>query len=220
MQPRNPERRTNDVRVWDPLVRVGHWLLAAAFFVSYLTEGKPQWLHVWSGYLVATIVVARVIWGLVGPRHARFVDFVPSPRAALRYLFDLLRMRAPRHLGHSPAGGAMIVALILSLAVTAGTGMALLAIRKNEGPLAPWLGQAAVASAAPTKATGERAPKPGRVVKQVHELFSNLTLFLVGFHVLGVLFASFAHGENLVRAMITGRKRAPASDAAAADSRA
>ncbi|MCC7045442.1 MAG: cytochrome b/b6 domain-containing protein [Alphaproteobacteria bacterium] len=211
--PSTKERGPKEVRVWDPFVRVAHWLLAAAFFIAYLTDGKPQWLHVWSGYLVAAIIVSRIVWGLVGPRHARFAEFVPSPRAALRYLIDLVRLRAPRHLGHSPAGGAMIVALILSLSITAGTGMALLAIRENQGPLAPWLGGQVVAAAPTPSKPGERKPKPGRMVKQVHELFSNLTLLLVGFHVAGVAGASFAHRENLVRAMITGRKRAPDSPA-------
>lgn len=201
----------SEIEVWDRFVRVAHWVLAACFATAYLTEGKPQWLHIWSGYAIATILVLRLGWGLVGPRPARFSQFVRGPRVVLAYLRDLLRFSAVRHVGHSPAGGAMIVALMLSLATTAGTGMALLAIRENEGPLAPWLGTSAVSEIAATALGQRKAPKPGRAVKQVHELFANFTLVLVGLHVAGVLFASFAHRENLARAMITGRKRAPAA---------
>lgn len=202
------------VEVWDPFVRAGHWLLVAGFAVSYITEGKPQWLHSWAGYAIAAIVVLRLVWGIVGPRRARFADFVRGPRAVLGYLADLARFKAPRHLGHSPAGGAMIVALLLSLAITTGTGMALLAIRENQGPLAPWLGQEKAAAAAPAQ-PGGRVPKPGRAVKEVHEFFANATLVLIGLHLAGVLLASVAHRENLVRAMVTGRKRAPGGDEAA-----
>lgn len=72
------------VLVWDPLVRIGHWLLAAAFAVDYLTEGEPLQLHVWAGYTIGGIVLLRILWGFVGPRPARFADFLRGPGAALR----------------------------------------------------------------------------------------------------------------------------------------
>lgn len=199
---------TNSVRVWDPLVRVGHWLLVLAFAVAYLTEGDPMPVHVWAGYLVATIVVVRVVWGLIGPRHARFSDFLYSPAAAARYLVDLFRRRAPRYLGHSPAGGLMVVALLACLAATTFTGMMTLADVADAGPLAPWFGNEAVAAQrAAAEAAGQafryRSPYEGP-----HEFFANLTLLLVILHVGGVALASFAHWENLARAMVTGRKRA------------
>ena len=80
--------------VWDPLVRFGHWALVAAFAVAYLSAeeeaGGPDPLHVWGGYVVGAIVVLRIVWGFVGPRHARFSDFVRSPIVALTYFSDLL----------------------------------------------------------------------------------------------------------------------------------
>jgi cytochrome b len=80
--------------VWDPVVRFGHWALVAAFAVAYLSAeeeaGGPDSLHVWGGYVVDAIVVLRVVWGFVGPRHARFSDFVRSPIEAVAYFRDLL----------------------------------------------------------------------------------------------------------------------------------
>lgn len=201
-----------DVRVWDPFVRVFHWSLIVLFAAAYVSEGEPLWLHAWAGYGVAALLASRLVWGFVGPRHARFADFVRGPAAVMADLKDHLRGRAKRYLGHNPAGGAMIVALMLCLAATAFTGMATLADGKNEGPLAPWLGhpQAAAATAAPT-AAGEPRERERHIrspYREVHEFLANLTLVLAGFHLAGVVFSSVVHRENLARAMITGRKRA------------
>lgn len=205
------------IRVWDPIVRFGHWILAAAFFTAYLTEDFLV-AHVWAGYAVAGVVAVRLLWGLAGTRHARFSDFVRSPRAVFRYLGDMLRHRARRYLGHNPAGGVMILALLFSLAVTASSGLVLYAYEEGAGPLAPLLVEQ-------TARDGRGADRPGygddrddhdsrreheaeEVWEELHELFANLTLLLVVLHVAGVLLSSLAHRENLVRAMITGRKPA------------
>lgn len=110
---RTTSRPTGTV-VWDPLVRFGHWALVAAFAVAYFSAeeeaGGPDPLHVWGGYAVGGIVVLRVLWGFVDPPPARFSDFICGPVKALRYLVDLLRGRSEGYLGHSPAGGAMVIA--------------------------------------------------------------------------------------------------------------
>ena len=125
--------------VWDPLVRFGHWALVAAFAVAYLSAeeeaGGPDPLHVWGGYVVGVLVVLRVVWGFVGPRHARFSDFVCGPIAALAYFLDLLYGRASRYVGHSPAGGAMVIALLVCLAATVATGLIAYG-EEGKGPLA------------------------------------------------------------------------------------
>ncbi len=183
------------VPVWDPLVRIFHWTLAGSFFVAYLSEDDFMTLHEWAGYTVAALVGFRLVWGLIGTRHARFSDFVAGPRKVTRYLGGLVTGDAPRYLGHNPAGGLMIVALLASLAATALAGMAMLGM-EGAGPLA-----------------GIVPRGDGEILEDAHEFFANLTLLLVFLHVAGVLVSSLLHHENLVRAMITGRKPKHVGDA-------
>lgn len=213
--------------VWDLLVRIGHWLLVLLFFVAYLTEDDLLTLHSWAGYGVGVYVVIRFIWGFVGPKHARFADFAYGPVAAAHYLWDLMRFQAARHIGHSPAGGLMVFALLISLTGTTVSGIALLAVEENAGPLAPWLASGVAfqntmqapswfaVQARELKDRDERdedhdkkrSEKDDDALEDIHEFCSNLTLLLIVMHVTGVVLASVAHKENLVRAMVTGRKR-------------
>jgi cytochrome b len=167
------------VKVWDPFVRVFHWSLATLFLVAFVTGDEIEKVHVAAGYTIGGLVALRIVWGLIGPAHARFRNFVRPPREVLAYMRGVALLRAPRYLGHNPAGGAMIVALLLMLIGTGTTGY-MLTTDAFWG--AKW-------------------------AEEVHEVFANLTVGLVVFHVLGVLIASFEHKENLVKAMITGRKR-------------
>src|SRR5215470_10790514 len=125
--------------VWDPLVRFGHWALVAAFAVAYFSAeeetGGPDPLHVWGGYVVGVLVVLRVVWGFVGPRYARFSDFARGPIVALAHFLGLLYGRARRYVGHSPAGGAMVIALLVCLAATVATGL-IAHGEEGKGPLA------------------------------------------------------------------------------------
>lgn len=178
------------IYVWDLFVRLFHWTLIVAFTVAYLTEDDLLNVHVWAGYIVGALVVARVIWGFVGPVHARFSDFIYAPLTTLAYARDLVLFRAERHLGHSPGGGAMVLLLLVFLTATVVTGLVVYGGEQQAGPLAGMF----------TKPTGEN-------VEELHELFANITLALVFAHIAAVVFASFVHRENLVRAMITGYKR-------------
>lgn len=210
------------VNVWDPLVRIGHWGLALAFLVAYLSEGEPEWLHSFAGYTIAAYLAVRLVWGFIGPKHARFSSFLFAPRKVIAYLRDLPRGKSMRHLGHSPAGGAMVIALMLSLTGTAFSGMALLAAEEGEGPLAGYItqldkGAPMIGTAQETAPVmrdeddddeGEREGHAESVWEEVHEVFANLTLILVLLHLAGVAMASIAHNENLPRSMVTGRKRA------------
>ena len=190
-----------EVRVWDPLIRVVHWLLAAVVLIDWATD-EPRWMHAWLGYLSGALIILRIVWGFAGPENARFVSFVCGPRAVFDYLAGLIRFSSKRYLGHSPAGGAMIVALLIMIAATVVTGMANLAADQGTGPLSGVIAKVE----RPPRAPGVRPPQ--LVMKQVHETVANITLVFVVLHLFGVALASFAHRENLVRAMITGQKRA------------
>jgi len=212
---------TEQVRVWDLFVRVFHWTLVVAYAVAYLTEDDAILVHVWAGYVVGALIVLRILWGFVGTRHARFSDFAYGPRAALRYMFSLVTFRAERHLGHSPAGAAMVYALIASLLLAVATGL-LVYGAENKGPLAPLFAGNAVpivtasiitvipaAYAAESDGNGQskKRERRNKFWEDIHEVVANLTLFLVFIHIGGVALASLVHRENLPWAMFTGRKR-------------
>jgi cytochrome b len=167
------------VKVWDLFVRCFHWSLVGLFVTAYLTGDEIEQVHVAAGYAIAALLVSRIVWGFVGPRHARFRAFVRSPRAVLAYLRDAAHFRARRHLGHNPAGGAMIIALFATLTGTCVTGY-MMTTDAFWG--AEWM-------------------------EELHAAMANITVALIVLHVLGVLVASFEHRENLVMAMMTGRKR-------------
>lgn len=173
------------VLVWDAPVRVFHWLLVLSFAGAWLTAESERWrmVHVTLGYTMAGLVAFRVLWGLFGTRHARFTDFVRGPAAVAAYLKSLLRGRPEHHAGHNPAGALAIVALLLLAIAVPATGWALFNDLGGE-----WL-------------------------EDVHEGVANAMLALVAVHVAAVAIGSWLHRENLVAAMITGRKTAPPHEA-------
>lgn len=166
------------VPVWDRFVRVFHWSTVTLVLIAYLTTDDARVLHELTGYCVLVLVLARVAWGLIGTRHARFSNFVVHPRTVLDYLRQLVRGQAPRHLGHNPAGGAMIVVLLALLLVVAGSG---------------WLSETDAFFGVPW-------------VDHLHHMSAHLLLLLIGAHVVGVMVSSWLHRENLLLAMLTGRK--------------
>jgi len=166
------------VLVWDAPVRVFHWLMVFSFAGAYLTAEGERWrlLHVSLGYTMAGLVAFRIVWGLIGTRHARFSDFVRGPAAIARYVGGMLRGEAKRHVGHNPLGALGIVALLgLTLAIAA-SGWAVFNAAGGE-----WL-------------------------EGVHEFAANAMLAVVGIHIAGVLLASKFGRENLIGAMFTGCK--------------
>ena len=103
-----PRQENATIRIWDPFVRFSHWILVVAFFIAYFSEDELLSLHVWAGYVLGVIVLLRIVWGVLGPRHARFSDFLYRPTEVVTYMRELLSFRGKRYLGHSPAGGAMV----------------------------------------------------------------------------------------------------------------
>ncbi len=181
------------IKVWDLLVRVFHWTLVTAFLIAFVTEDDFLSLHVWAGYAVLVTVLIRLVWGFVGTRHARFSNFVTSPKVAYKYARDTLYLRAKRYIGHNPAGGLMIVAMIVSLLLTTISGVAIYGVAEHAGPMAGWFSDHSLWE---------------NLLEETHEFLSFFTLFLVFIHVAGVVIESYIHKENLVRAMIDGTKKA------------
>ena len=183
----------DEVRVWDPFVRIFHWSLVLTFTLAYVTGEDLEVLHNNAGYAVLGLVLLRIVWGFVGTRYARFRDFIYSPATVQGFLRDTLRQRAKRYLGHNPAGGAMIIVMLLSLVITTMTGIAFYGIEDGAGPLAMLAGSPEWAE---------------EMLEEVHEFFANLMVLLVVVHIIGVIVESRLHHENLVKAMWNGRKRA------------
>lgn len=178
--------RTGDIAspanlaVWDIFVRIFHWSLVTSFAVAWLTTEEWNRLHEWAGYAAVALVAMRVLWGIIGTEHARFSDFITSPLGVFRYIGDILKGRERRYLGHNPVGGTMIIALLSGIC---GLGLTGWMMTSNAFWGVEW-------------------------VEEVHEVIANGMLALIVLHVVGVLVAGFRHHENLVAAMVTGRKRA------------
>jgi cytochrome b len=197
----NSQINTPEIKIWDIGVRLFHWLLVACVVVAIYTGffGRKSQIdiHVIAGVSIATLVLFRLIWGVMGSTYARFSSFVTSPRTTLRHFQELRHGRAGRCLGHNPLGGWMIVALLLVLTAICVTGVITLGGVVKEGPLA-----------------FTTTFKTGSEVREVHEFLAILLAGLIGLHILGALFESFRTRENLSRAMISGRKRAAPGDEA------
>lgn len=178
-----PDARLSDTmtRVWDPLVRLFHWSMVIGFAVAWLTPKASEAIHTWAGLAAAGLICLRLIWGIAGPRYAAFSQFVRGPRTVLGYLRAITLGTEARYIGHNPAGGAMVVALLTGIAITALSG---------------WMQTTDMWFGIPW-------------VEDVHSLAAHAVLGLVVAHVGGVAVASYRHRENLVRAMVTGRKRPP-----------
>ncbi len=193
------------VKVWDPLVRIGHWLLVAGFFIAWLTDDDLETVHAWAGYLVGAIVAWRIVWGLIGTRHARFTDFVFGPKTVLRYARSLFTRHPLHYLGHTPLGGWMVVALLLLLALTTWSGLEAYAV-DGKGPLAS--SSSTITTALANDEDDRREHDDGdEFWEEVHEVCADLTILLVVLHIIGVLFSSLIHRENLIKGMITGYKK-------------
>jgi len=175
-----------EVRVWDPLLRIAHWTLVASIVAAWITSelklDAAKRAHEWAGYAALAVVALRLVWGWIGPRYARFGQFVRPPAATLAYARAVIAHAERRYIGHNPLGGWAVVAL---LALTAAAG------------LSGWL-------SVTDRFWGVEW------MQELHEALANALYALVGLHLGGVVFTSWRHRENLVRAMLTGRKPTPA----------
>jgi cytochrome b len=169
---------TERIKVWDLPTRLFHWSLAATFAGAWLTADSERWIdvHTTLGYAFAGLIAFRVIWGFIGTKYSRFWSFVRGPAAVRRYLTSIVKGRPEHHVGHNPAGGWAVLALLGLGALTAGSGY----LAFND------LG--------------------GHWAEELHEGAASAMLALVFIHIGAVLLSSLIHGENLVGAMWNGFK--------------
>jgi cytochrome b len=174
----------NTVLVWDYPTRIVHWTLVVCFVGLFITGDSERWrdIHAWLGYTMVALFTFRILWGFVGSRHARFSEFVKGPHEVMLYLRSLLQVRPIHYLGHNPAGALAILALIVLGLTTGITG---------------WMALEEIG---------------GEVFEELHEGLSYAMLAVVLLHVAGVVVSSLLHRENLVRAMVTGKKEGKSGD--------
>lgn len=184
---------TDTLNIWDPLVRIFHWTLVIAFSIAFISEDDYLTIHSWAGYTILSLLIIRIFWGFVGTKHAKFSDFVFSKQEIILFVKHTFSLKAKRYLGHNPAGGAMVILLIISLLFTACSGLVIFAIEEGQGPFALLLSQT--------------SPFWEDIAEETHEFFANFTLFLIAVHIAGVIIESLIHRENLIKSMFTGKKR-------------
>lgn len=179
--PPSGRESARDLAVWDPLVRLIHWSLALTILLNGAVTDPESDLHEWVGYVALGLVAIRLVWALIGPRNARFSAFPPSPKRAATYLRAILRGEHHPHLSHNPLGALMVYNLWLSVIGLGVTGYMMTTLRFFG---IDW-------------------------VEEAHELIFNWLLLSVALHVAGIAFDTWFSGINLVRSMISGRKRIP-----------
>ncbi len=210
------------VVVWDILVRIFHWSLVVSFTVAYLTGDEENPWHVYAGYTILGLIVFRVVWGFIGSRYAQFSDFIYSPSAVFQYIKSLRAGNPKRYLGHNPAGGWMVITMLIMLFVVTLSGLKVYALEEGKGPfaasMAPLL-PIATAHAGEDDDEEEDNDDEQEIIKEesgseadagvweeIHEVSSNLMLVLIALHLAGVVASSRLHKESLVKAMLTGKK--------------
>ncbi|WP_407167749.1 cytochrome b/b6 domain-containing protein [Bradyrhizobium sp. ORS 111] len=179
--PHNPSAQrtaSRTVQVWDLPLRLWHWALAALVLIAWFTPNGHDRLHRLAGYSVIALLAFRLIWGFAGTRYSRFTMLAARLRAAPRYIWNLRRGVTGRYIGLNPAGSAMLVALLTLLAISAITG----AMQVTVTFFGVWW------------------------VEDTHAYASDAVAILVVLHVLGVVVMGILQRQNLVQAMITGRK--------------
>jgi cytochrome b len=180
--------------VWDLPLRLFHWLFAVSIFASWATaEAGFDWMevHFWLGYWTIGLLIFRILWGFIGPRHARFSSFVGTPAAIWRYLRGLFSANPIHSVGHNPAGGIMVIVMLLLVALQVSTGLFATDDIVWSGPYNP-----AVSGATADKLTS------------IHHANFNFILAAVILHVLAIAFYGFVKKQNLAVAMLTGMKPA------------
>ena len=182
--------REPQVRVWDVPIRLFHWSVVVLLCLSWFSADQGYMrVHLVSGLALLTLLLFRIAWGLVGSTTARFSNFLHPPRRVVGYLKGLAGGDKIFHAGHNPAGGWMVLALIVVLLVQVATGLFANDGVRFHGPLA-----LLVSEDASTRLT------------DIHGLIFNFILLLVWCHIVAVGFYLLVKGDNLIWPMVTGKK--------------
>ena len=180
-------------------MRLFHWSLVVLVTLSWVSvENGYMTVHLWSGLALLTLLLFRITWGFIGSTTARFLQFTRAPRHAVAYLRAIARGEHPQHVGHNPAGGWMVLLLLAILLAQALTGLFANDGVRFNAPLSTLV----------SSTFSDR-------VTRLHGTIFDVILLLVWMHVVAVLYYRFVRGENLIGAMITGKR--PRGDLAAHD---
>jgi cytochrome b len=179
----------HEIRVWDLPTRLFHWTLTLCIVLGIIfvkIGGNAMQWHAYCGYLALALVVFRIIWGFAGSWHARFANFVPSPKRLVAYL----KGETAGGLGHNPLGGLSVIALLLAVLLQASTGLFADDDIFFQGPLTKYVSNATVA-----------------FLTSIHRFNQYIIMALVALHIGAILFYQIYKKESLVGPMITGDKK-------------
>ena len=204
-------------RIWDPIVRITHWVVALAILLNGLIDDGGSVLHIWIGYIALAMLVLRMLWGFVGPAEARFASFLPSASGARAHASDLAAGRVRHYRSHNPLGSLMVYALWSVLALVIVTGIIMAGPPPLSAPPAggaaqlqplasPAIGAADDDGDEDGTAQGDDREKKESLVTDIHEIAANLILVLAALHIGGVAVESYLSRTNLARQMVTGRR--------------
>lgn len=168
------------ITVWDPVVRIFHWGVVAACMLNLFILEEGKYWHRLTGYFVAAAIVVRFVWGFIGTKHARFGDFLPTPRKVLNQISEIIGKDEKRYLGHNPLASVMMLSLMILLSATTLTG---------------WM-------------TTLDAFWGDKWLEHLHGTIANCIMVLAFVHAGAAVIESWRHNENLIWSMVTGRKRA------------
>jgi len=180
------------IDVWDTSLRLFHWILVSSFFTAWWSEGRDMRIHIIAGTIIAGVLLYRFVWGFAGNRYARFSQFLPSRLTISNHFSDLVHLRPGAHIGHTPIGSLMIIALLFCLLIMVVTGMALLGLQMGVGLFSGWGGAVDFSDEV--------------LIQNIHAWCLNILLGLIAVHLAGVAVESLLQRHNLVVAMITGKK--------------
>lgn len=176
------------IRIWDLPIRLFHWFLVLCIITSFITVkigGNAMELHALSGYCILTLIIFRLSWGLIGSYHARFINFVPSPRVLIQYLSG----KISGGLGHNPLGALSVLALLSSVGVQAVTGLFTNDDIAFEGPFAKYVSSGTV-----------------ELLTSIHYFNEKILIAVIVLHLCAILYYQKFKGENLIKPMLQGDK--------------